>query len=143
IEVAAIALSRAPGGAKANTEVCRGRTGWSGNERTNRTVGGEIRIVNDEVRKTVRAGVVELATAKAEVVDDVLGVIHIATELQSVIAGRVGHRIRELRAAFVREGDAFEEFRNSESEAVVDESLRRPATHRIGRLPGQRRLAEL
>src|SRR6185369_14136357 len=96
--------------------------------------GAEIRIVDDEVIQALveilavrAAGVVELATDEANVTNDVLHHVDVGAGLHRVRALGIGQRIGELRATLIRKRGALEEFRNSKSETVGDEGLRRSA----------------
>ena len=73
--------------------------------------------VQRSTRVRWRSRVVELATREAQVVDDVLDEVDVATKLNGVIAGSQRDGIGKLPATLIRERSALEKLGHSERES--------------------------
>ena len=89
IEIARIALASSAGRANAKPVAAAAQG-------SNCTACCEVDVVDDEIVKTVRSSIVELARAEAEIVDDVFDVVHVTTKLERVISGGVGEGVGKL-----------------------------------------------
>src|SRR6185437_15446318 len=118
VEVSGVALARAPSRANAETKIVVGssRVAEVWRESTNRAVRGPVSVVDDEVVETIGAGVVELTTEEAQVVDDVLDDVDVAAPLERVIAGGKRDGVSKLPPALIRKRRALEKLGHAERE---------------------------